>query len=185
MLNIIPNGHEIDDGEYSGVILGELVISFQNLETATGGFQSDRGIIQKKVHFMSTSHTSNETLRPQVFHGTQPLGTTSQTRGMERRPGIDNNTAGANRIWMGHVTCVPNELGPPHHHGEAETAAYVLSGNIRVYFGEDFKEYVDAGPGDYLFVPANTPHIEGNVTDEPAEAVLTRSPDNIVVNLGE
>ena len=29
------------------------------------------------------------------------------------------------------------------------------------------------------------PHIEGNVTDEPAEAVLTRSPDNIVVNLGE
>ena len=47
MLNIIPNGHEIDDGEYSGVILGELVISFQNLETATVGFQSDRGIIQK------------------------------------------------------------------------------------------------------------------------------------------
>ena len=134
---------------------------------------------------MTVSRTSNNTQKPQVFNGTQPLGTTAQTRGMERRPGIDNSTAGANRIWMGHVTCVPNELGPPHHHGEAETAAYVLSGNIRVYFGEDFKEYVDAGPGDYIFVPANTPHIEGNVTDEPAEAVLTRSPDNIVVNRGE
>ena len=125
---------------------------------------------------MTVSRTSSDTQKPQVFNGTQPLGTTAQTRGMERRPGIDNNTAGANRIWMGHVTCVPNE---------PETAAYVLSGNIRVYFGEDFKEYVDAGPGDYIFVPANTPHIEGNVTDEPAEAVLTRSPDNIVVNLGE
>jgi uncharacterized RmlC-like cupin family protein len=70
-------------------------------------------------------------------------------------------------------------------HGEAETAAYVLSGSIRVYFGDDFKEYIDAGPGDFIFVPANTPHIEGNVTDEPAEAVLSRGPDNIVVNLGE
>ena len=34
-------------------------------------------------------------------------------------------------------------------------------------------------------VPPHMPHIEGNVTDEPAEAVLVRSPDNIVVNLGE
>ena len=119
----------------------------------------------------------------QVFHGTRAPNTTVQTRGMERRPGIDANTAGAKRIWMGHVTCVANELGPPHHHGEAETAAYVLSGQIRVYFGKDFKEYVDAGPGDYIFVPAYTPHIEGNVTDEPAESILTRSPDNIVVNL--
>ena len=61
----------------------------------------------------------------------------------------------------------------------------MLNGHVRVYFGEGFKEYVDAGPGDYIFVPAYLPHIEGNVTDEPAEAVLTRSPDNIVVNLAE
>ena len=120
-----------------------------------------------------------------VVHGTEDPSTTTQTRGMIRQPGIDSNTAGAQKIWLGKVTCVPNTLGPPHHHGEAETAAYVISGQIRVYFGEDFKEYVDAGPGDVIFVPANTPHIEGNVTDEPAEAILSRGPDNIVVNLGE
>ena len=120
-----------------------------------------------------------------VVHGTEDPSTTTQTRGMIRQPGIDSNTAGAQKIWLGKVTCVPNTLGPPHHHGEAETAAYVISGQIRVYFGEDFKEYVDAGPGDFIFVPANTPHIEGNVTDEPAEAILSRGPDNIVVNLGE
>ena len=119
-----------------------------------------------------------------VVHGTEDPSTTSQTRGMIRQPGIDSNTAGAKKVWLGKVTCVPNTLGPPHHHGEAETAAYVISGQIRVYFGEDFKEYVDAGPGDFIFVPANTPHIEGNVTDEPAEAILSRGPDNIVVNLG-
>ena len=120
-----------------------------------------------------------------VVSGTQPASTTAQTRGMERRPGIDANTAGAKRIWLGHVTAFANTQGPPHHHGEAETAGYVLSGHVRVYYGEDFKEYVDAGPGDFIFVPAYMHHIEANVTDEPAECILSRGPDNIVVNLGE
>ena len=120
-----------------------------------------------------------------VVHGTADPSTTPQTRGMIRQPGIDSNTVGAKKIWLGKVTCLPNTMGPPHHHGEAETAAYVISGSIRVYFGEDFKEYVDAGPGDFIYVPANTPHIEGNVTDEPAEAILSRGPDNIVINLDE
>lgn len=120
-----------------------------------------------------------------VIHGTQDPNTTAQTRGMTRKPGVDSNTVGASKIFLGLVTCDPNTMGPPHHHGEAETAAYVIKGSIRVYFGEDFKEYVDAGPGDFIFVPAHMPHIEGNVTDEPAEAVLSRGPDNIVINLGE
>ena len=118
-----------------------------------------------------------------VFHGTQPARSTSQTEGMERRPGVDNNTAGASKIWLGHVTCAPNTMGPPHHHGEAETASYILKGRIRVYFGEDYKEYVEAGPGDFLYVPALLPHIEGNPYDESAEVILSRGPDNIVVNL--
>ena len=131
---------------------------------------------------MSTS-IQGKTVR--VIHETGDPSTTPQTRGMVRKPGIDSNTVGANKIWLGHVSCEPNTLGPPHHHGEAETAAYVLSGKIRVYFGEDYKEFVDAEAGDFIFVPAHMPHIEGNVTDEPAEAVLSRGPDNIVINLGE
>ena len=131
---------------------------------------------------MSTSVSGQQV---KVVHGTQPASTTTQTRGMERRPGIDGNTAGASKIWLGHVTCTPNTMGPPHHHGEAETAAYVLKGRIRVYFGEDFKESVEGGPGDFIFVPAHLPHIEGNPYDDEAEAVLSRGPDNIVINLGE
>jgi uncharacterized RmlC-like cupin family protein len=35
-----------------------------------------------------------------------------------------------------------------------------------------------------IYVPANTPHIEANLSeDEPAEFVVTRSPSNIVINL--
>ena len=122
---------------------------------------------------------------PRVVHGTQDLSTTIQTRGMERRPGIDTQTVGASKIWLGHVTAVPNMMGPPHHHGEAETAAFVIKGRVRVYYGEDFKEMMEAGPGDYLFVPAHLPHIEGNPNDEPYEAIDCRSPDNIEINLDE
>ena len=131
-----------------------------------------------------TMSTSIGQGKVQVIHGSQSASTTTQTPGMERRPGIDSNTVGAQRIWLGHVTAFPNETGPPHHHGEAETAAYILSGRVRVYFGEDFKEYVEAGPGDFIFVPAWLHHIEANPSpDEPMESVLSRSPDNIVVNL--
>lgn len=128
--------------------------------------------------------TSTERQVPLVVHGPQSAGTTAQTPAMVRRPGIANNTSGAKRVWMGQVTGAPNETGPPHHHGEAETAAYILSGRVRVYHGEEFKEYVEAGPGEFLFVPAHLPHIEANPYDEAVVAIVSRSPDNIVVNLG-
>ena len=131
---------------------------------------------------MSTSTRGREL---KVLSGVAAPETTAQTPGMIRKPGVDSNTAGAEKIWLGHVECVPNTMGPPHNHGEAETAAYVLRGHIRVYFGEGFKEYVEAGPGDFIFVPAHFDHIEGNPYDEPAEAVLSRGPDNIVINLDE
>ncbi len=105
---------------------------------------------------MSTSITGQ---KPYVVHGPQDPGATAQTRGMVRSPGIVPGTAGASKIWLGLVTAAPHEQGPPHHHGEAETAAYILEGRVRVYFGEDFKEYVDAGPGDFLFIPAHVHHI--------------------------
>jgi hypothetical protein len=41
---------------------------------------------------------STETPKVVALHGTKPMSTTPQTRGMERRPGIDSDTAGAKRI---------------------------------------------------------------------------------------
>ena len=131
---------------------------------------------------MSTSTKGREL---KVVNGFGSPESTAQTPGMIRKPGIDGNSAGAEKIWLGHVECIPNTMGPAHNHGEAETAAYVLKGHIRVYYGEGYKEYIEAGPGDFIFVPAHFDHIEGNPYDEPAEAVLSRGPDNIVISLDE
>ena len=127
--------------------------------------------------------TKTELKVPTVVHGTRPPSDTAQTPGMERRPAIDAAAVGASKIWFGTVTSAPNHKGPPHQHGEAETAAYVISGHVRVHYGENFEESVEAGPGDYLFVPAHLWHIEENPYDEPSEQFLARGPDNIVINM--
>lgn len=110
-------------------------------------------------------------------------GQTAQTPGMKRVVAFNKDTVGAQRMWMGHVTNVANTRAGNHHHGEAETGVYVLDGTFRVYFGENYEEYVECNAGDYLYVPAWTPHYEANETSIDSHTIVFRSPDNIVVNL--
>ena len=108
---------------------------------------------------------------------------TAQTAGMVRRLGVDVRGDGTAALWMGHVVAHPGMDSGPHHHGAAETGVYVVRGHIRFFFGEDYQQHVDAGPGDFVHVPAHLPHIERNLTNEPAELVAARAGGNIVVNL--
>ena len=109
---------------------------------------------------------------------------TAQTFGMPRRAAVSEGTTGAQRLWMGHVTGEPGMDSGPHHHGEAETAGFILAGHPRIYYGDDFADYVDLAPGDFIYIGAYVPHIERNPSDtEPVEFITARSPDNIVVNL--
>lgn len=108
---------------------------------------------------------------------------TAQTEHCLRLVGVDA-AVGASKIWMGRVRNTGGEWSSAHHHGEAQTAGFMLSGHARIYFGDDFAEYVDMAPGDFCYVPPFVPHIEGNLSDtEPCEFVTARVPDNIVVNL--
>ena len=100
-------------------------------------------------------------LKPYVVHTVGDASETIQTPGMVRQPAIVPGKGDTTKIWMGKVTAAPREKGPPHTHLEAETAAYVLRGYVRVYFGENFEEWIEAGPGDFIFVPANTPAHRG------------------------
>jgi uncharacterized RmlC-like cupin family protein len=87
-------------------------------------------------------------------------------------------------LWVGRVTGEPGMDSGPHHHGEAETVGYVLSGQFVLFYGENFAEQVELGPGDFIYVPPFVPHIERNLSaTESVEFVSIRRPDNIVVNL--
>ena len=111
---------------------------------------------------------------------------TGQSTGALRVSGVDRNLTSASQIWMGKVSNEPGYRSVAHHHGDAQTAGYVLEGEARIYYGPSYQQYVDMNEGDFVFVPPNFPHIEANRSAERRLVWLTaRTPDNIVVNLDE
>jgi uncharacterized RmlC-like cupin family protein len=113
---------------------------------------------------------------------------TAQTPGMDRRSAISAHRVGSEKLWMGETHVGPAQRSGDHHHGEAETAIYVVSGHPEfVFLDEQTREEtrLRPEPGDYVFVPPYTPHREeNNSPDEAAVVVIARSTQEaIVVNL--
>lgn len=111
---------------------------------------------------------------------------TGQSGGAVRISGVSTQHTPATKIWYGQVSNEPGYRSFPHHHGEAETGGYVLRGHGRIYFGEDYKEFIDMTEGDWVFVPPYMPHVEANMSITGELVWLTaRTPENIVVNLDD
>ena len=91
-------------------------------------------------------------------------------------PGMDRQQAIAtDGMWAGYARTEPRMLSAWHHHGEYESAIYVLSGVLRMESGPGGRSVIEAGPGDFLFVPSHAIHREGNPSDEPGEAIVVRA----------
>lgn len=117
--------------------------------------------------------------------GEEDLGT-GQSGGCVRVSGVSPQHTPATKIWFGRVSNEPGYRSLPHHHGDAETGGYLLKGHGRIYFGKDYKQFVDMAEGDFVFVPPHMPHVEVNMsTTEELVWLTARTPDNIVVNLPE
>jgi uncharacterized RmlC-like cupin family protein len=111
---------------------------------------------------------------------------TAQSSGMQRLAGISADLSGSEGIWMGETHMSPGSRSEDHHHGESETGIYVVSGHpVFVFLDNNVETRIDAGPGDYVYVPAFVPHREENPSpDEEAVVVLARTTQEaIVVNL--
>ncbi|UPZ27002.1 cupin domain-containing protein [Streptomyces sp. LRE541] len=125
-------------------------------------------------------------------------GDTAQSGGMRRFAAVSGKTVGSEKLWMGQTHVAPSTASSDHHHGESETAIYVVSGHPEFVFiddsgqsegdgdGEEPKEVrLRTSPGDYIFVPPFVPHREENPDpDDEAVVVIARSTQEaIVVNL--
>jgi uncharacterized RmlC-like cupin family protein len=113
---------------------------------------------------------------------------TAQTPGMQRLAAVSSATVGSEKLWMGQTHVRPAMRSGDHHHGESETAIYVVSGHPEFVFFDDAQGaevHLSTGPGDYVFVPPFTPHREeNNDPDHEAVVVIARSTQEaIVVNL--
>jgi uncharacterized RmlC-like cupin family protein len=89
---------------------------------------------------------------------------------------------------MGETHVSASTASANHHHGESETAIYVVRGNpVFVFFDEQAgtEKRLETKPGDYVFVPPFVPHREEN-PDRENEAVVViarTTQEAIVVNL--
>ncbi len=91
------------------------------------------------------------------------------TQGMRRSRAFERPV-----LWAGQVETAPGAVSGWHHHDLNETSLYVVSGVLRLEF-EGHDGHLDAGPGDFIHVPAFTVHRESNPTDRPSVAVIARA----------
>jgi uncharacterized RmlC-like cupin family protein len=93
--------------------------------------------------------------------------------------GVSAESAGSTGLWFGRVTIGPGERTKAHLHERHETAIYVLSGRCVVYSGPKLAERQDAGPGDYIYIPASTSPLAANASPtEPLVAIIARTDPN-------
>jgi mannose-6-phosphate isomerase-like protein (cupin superfamily) len=98
-------------------------------------------------------------------------GTTGEVSAWAHRPGGEPDTRSPNGVTCEYLatgdqtrgrfglyrwTFGPGESGPdPHFHKTISEQFYVLSGSVRIFDG---RAWVDAGPGDFVYVPEGGIH---------------------------
>jgi uncharacterized RmlC-like cupin family protein len=118
----------------------------------------------------------------------QRLTSVGQNADMERSIAVSARTTGSVGLYSSLVTTAPGARTRIHHHGPCETSIYVLEGRARYTWGPTgLEETMDAGVGDFVYIPAGEIHVEENASaDAPLVVVLTRNcPDSHVVYMDE
>jgi uncharacterized RmlC-like cupin family protein len=103
---------------------------------------------------------------------------------MHRMAAIDRASCGSENLWVGVVSVEPSTRTGAHHHGEVESVVCVTGGTITIRWGERLENRAEAGPGDFIYIPANLVHQEVNESaDRAVDSIVIRSGDNVVVNV--
>jgi uncharacterized RmlC-like cupin family protein len=96
-------------------------------------------------------------------------------RGVVGGAEISQASAGATNIYMGRFRVPPGTQSWPHYHEGCESALYMLTGGVRIKWGDHLEKELEIEPGDMLYVPPRVTHVVENVSDsEPAEYVVAR-----------
>jgi uncharacterized RmlC-like cupin family protein len=100
-------------------------------------------------------------------------------QGLFYAPGISAESAGAKGIHLQIVTLPPGARAKAHKHAAHETAIYALSGVSGMLYGEQLEHHVVVRAGDFLYIPADMPHLPYNPsTTEHCVAIIARTDPN-------
>ena len=105
----------------------------------------------------------------------RPGGTHEEPRGVVGGHEISRDTTGASNIFMGIFQLPAGARSRPHYHAHCESCCYMLSGGMRILWGERLENQIELNKGDMLYVPPNETHVLENVSaSETAEYVVAR-----------
>jgi uncharacterized RmlC-like cupin family protein len=91
-------------------------------------------------------------------------------------PGISAESVGAQGIHLQVVTIPAVGRANAHKHVGHETGIYILSGESGVWYGQRLEEHLSARAGDFVYIPADMPHLPYNLSDtDSCVAVIART----------
>jgi len=89
--------------------------------------------------------------------------------------GLTGATAGSNALCMTVLTLPNGVRAKTHLHQAIETAVYIIEGEAEMYFGDRLEQLLHARAGEYIYIPANMPHLVLNRSGAPCRALVAHS----------
>jgi uncharacterized RmlC-like cupin family protein len=106
--------------------------------------------------------------------------------GVTYAAGISADSARARGLCLQLASLPPGARSRPHQHDQHESAAYVIEGEMVLWFGQALEHKVVARPGDFIYIPDGMPHLVLNPSDtDDAVAVLARTDPNAQEHVSE
>ncbi|HET7251579.1 MAG TPA: cupin domain-containing protein [Gemmatimonadales bacterium] len=89
--------------------------------------------------------------------------------------GLTGATAGSRAICMTLLTLPDGARANTHLHRGIETAVYIVEGSAEMYFGRQLGERLQAVAGEYIYIPADMPHLVMNRSGAPCRALVAHT----------
>ena len=99
-------------------------------------------------------------------------------QGLTYGEGIFAANTGARRLCLHALRIPPGGRASAHLHASHETAIYLVAGNVSVLHGPGLEHRTEMQAGDYLYIPADCPHLPINTGTVEAFGVLARTDPN-------
>ena len=100
-------------------------------------------------------------------------------QGLVYAAAVSAETVGARGLHMQIVRIPPGGRAKAHKHAEHETAVFALSGTSCMWHGERLEQHSTLQPGEFLYIPADVPHLPYNPSEtETCVAVIARTDPN-------
>jgi uncharacterized RmlC-like cupin family protein len=96
-------------------------------------------------------------------------------QGLTYLQGLTGDTVGSRGICMTVVVLPDGARARTHLHRGIETAVYVIEGRAEMYHGPRLDEHAVVGPGDYVYIPADVPHLVMNRSGAQATALVAHT----------